>query len=200
MSYDYEKKFKEMNTYWDHLLLSRRALQFWAVVQLDFLTRKFVIKLNVSAKIGCVRRQVDWHSWYPAWQRRRGPAWQRRYRHGNSTTYWETRTLPNNMSLDQNDVRVIFITEGSFFLLTRLDRCLCSKRVSPKADWTTCKKNWDKLCGDTGDAVTMPWHHAQCHATSRHKRRWQACTDQTQAPRIMSTLETPTSVHWPNTG
>ena len=42
--------------------LSRRILQFLTVVQLDFLTRKTVIKLDISAKIGRVRRQYDSHS------------------------------------------------------------------------------------------------------------------------------------------
>ena len=39
---------------------------------------------------------------------------------------------------------------------------------------------------DTGDAATKPRHHDQCHATTRHWRRQQACTDQEKPARLLS--------------
>ena len=42
---------------------------------------------------------------------------------------------------------------------------------------------------DTGDAATTPGHHEQCHATTLHWRRQQACTDQEKTAGLLSVDE-----------
>ena len=59
----------------------------------------------------------------------------------------------------------------------------------PKADWTTCKKKTRQTGCDTLETPRPRLSHDQCHATTRHWRRQQACTDQEKTARLLSVDE-----------
>ena len=122
------EKLEEINNYWNLTLLSRRVLQVLQIV-IFLRGRSRFTWMFFFAKIGCVRRQDDWHSWYLVWQCRRESAWERRHRHGNSTTFWKTWTLLNNMSLDRNVFHVILVTETENEDMTNTDDEMLNKRM-----------------------------------------------------------------------